>query len=307
MVTVVTPDGERRLPLAGRLRSSESVPTVGDWAVIDSGAVLGVLPRRNALLRRDADGSAEAQLVAANVDVVIVAVPLTEAVRVRKLERYLAFARSSEAEPLVVLTKCDLWPDVDAALDDARAVAGDAAVHAVSAMTGEGVDGLLPLLRTGSTVVVVGPSGAGKSTLANALGAEREQATGAIRDDGKGRHTTTARELLRLTGGALLIDTPGLRSLSLWDAEDAIASTFADVAELATECWFRDCGHRTEPGCAVNAAVEDGRLTGDRIDGFVKLAKEEERLAAKVDSRLRAERNRQQRAFHRSLRGQRPR
>jgi ribosome small subunit-dependent GTPase A len=307
LVTVVGSGGERRLPLTGRLRKSDTVPTVGDWALVGADTVTAVLPRRNALLRRDTDGSAEPQAVAANVDLVIVAVPLTEAVRVRKLERYLAFARSSDAEPLVVLTKRDLCAEVDAAVEDARSVAGGADVHAVSAATGQGIEDLVPLLRTGSTVVVVGPSGAGKSTLANALGAEREQATGAIRDDGKGRHTTTAREMLRLAGGALLIDTPGLRSLSLWDAEEAIASTFGDVAELAGQCRFRDCSHRTEPGCAVNAAVEDGRLTGDRIDGFVKLQREEQRLAAKLDGRLRAERNRQLRAFHRSLRDQQSR
>jgi ribosome biogenesis GTPase len=307
LFTLVTPDGERRLPLAGRLRKTHTVPAVGDWTMVEADAVGGILPRRNALLRRDTDGSAEAQVVAANVDLVIVAVPLTESVRVRKLERYLAFARSSEAEPLVVLTKADLCPDVDAAIEDARSVAGGAGVHAVSAVSGDGIDDLLPLLRTGSTVVVVGPSGSGKSTLANALGAEREQATGAIREDGRGRHITTSRQMLRLTSGALLIDTPGLRSLSLWDAEEAIASTFGDVAALAARCRFRDCTHRTEPGCAVNAAVEHGRLTGDRIDGFVKLRREEERLAAMVDGRLRAERNRQLRAFHRSLRSQRSR
>ena len=203
LVTVVVADGERRLPVAGRLRKSGTVPTVGDWAVVAADTVTDLLPRRNSLVRRDTDGSAEAQLVAANVDIVIVAVPLTESVRVRKLERYLAFARSSNAEPLVVLTKSDLCVDLPAALDDARAVAEQAEVHAVSAVTGEGIDGLLPCLRTGSTVVVVGPSGAGKSTLANALGAEREQATGAIRDDGRGRHTTTAREMLRLGRGSV--------------------------------------------------------------------------------------------------------
>ncbi|MDX6257318.1 MAG: ribosome biosis GTPase / thiamine phosphate phosphatase [Frankiales bacterium] len=304
LVTVVATDGEHRLSQAGRLRQSGEVVAVGDWAVITAETVTGLLPRRNALVRRDTDGSASGQIIAANVDLVLVAVPLTEAVRVRKLERYLAFARSSAAEPLVVLTKSDLCQDLPAAVADAVAVSGGAAVHTVSAVSGAGVGEVLTALKPGMTVVVVGPSGAGKSTLANALGIEREQATGAIRGDGKGRHTTTRREMLRLDGGALLIDTPGLRSLELWDAEAGIASTFADVAELAAQCRFRDCSHRTEPGCAVNAAVAEGRLTGDRIDGFVKLQREEERLAAKVDSRLRAERSRQLRAFHRSLRDQ---
>jgi ribosome biogenesis GTPase len=263
-----------------------------------------VLPRRHALVRNDVDRSSGSQVIAANVDVVLIAVPQTEAVRVRKLERYVAFARSSGAEPLVVLTKADVSADLDAALADAQVAAGDAAVLAVDSLSGTGLDELEARLHKGSTVVVVGPSGAGKSTLANALGAEREQATGAIRDDGKGRHTTTARELVRLAGGALLIDTPGLRSLELFDAEEAIETTYGDVTRLAQQCRFRDCRHGTEPGCAVNAAVYEGHLTGDRIDAYAKLRREEERLMAKVDGRVRAERNKRLRAFHRSLRDQ---
>jgi ribosome biogenesis GTPase / thiamine phosphate phosphatase len=304
LFTVVGDDGERRLPVTGRLRHSDLVVAVGDWVATTADAVVGLLPRRTSLVRRETDGSATEQVIAANIDLVVVTVPLTEAVRARKLERYLAFARSSGAEPLVVLTKCDLWSDVAGAVEDAEAVAGGAPVHAVSTVTLDGIDTLVQRLGAGKTVVVVGPSGAGKSTLANTLGAEREQATGPIRDDGRGRHTTTARELVRLAGGALLIDTPGLRSLELWDADEAIASTFADVTALAEQCRFTDCRQRTEPGCAVSAALEDGRLTGDRLDGYAKLQREEERMAAKVDSRLRAERSRQLRAWQRSLRNQ---
>ena len=304
LVTVVNDDGEHRLPLTGKLRSSELLPTVGDWVSVTDDAVTAVVPRRNPLVRKDPDRSSGMQVIASDVDVVIVAVPLTEQVRVRKLERYVAFARSSGAEALVVLTKSDLAEDLAASVADARVAAGDAPVLPVSCLTGQGLEAVDAYLHEGRTIVVVGPSGAGKSTLANALGAEREQATGAIRDDGKGRHTTTARELVRLRSGALLIDTPGLRSLELFDAEDAISATYTEITELAQQCRFRDCGHGTEPGCAVNAAVLDGRITGDRIDGYAKLQREEERLAAKVDSRVRAERNKRLRAFHRSLKDQ---
>jgi ribosome small subunit-dependent GTPase A len=304
LVTVASSEGERRLPIAGRLRQTDMSPAVGDWVIVENDAVSGVLSRSTSLVRQEADGSSTGQVIAANVDLVVVAVPLTEAVRVRKLERYLAFARSSGADVAVVLTKCDLASDVEAAVADASGVAGDAPVYAVSTVTGDGIDGLDAAMVAGTTVVIVGPSGAGKSTLTNALGAEREQETGPIRDDGKGRHTTTARQMVRLAGGALLIDTPGLRSLELWDAEASITATYADVAVLAEECRFRDCSHRTEPGCAVNAAVEDGRLSGDRTEGYAKLRREEERLAAKVDARLRAEHNKKIRSFGRSLKNQ---
>jgi ribosome biogenesis GTPase / thiamine phosphate phosphatase len=304
LVTVDTPDGELRLPLTGKLRQGDVDVAVGDWVLVDGDAVSTILPRSTSLLRKDTDGSATSQAIAANVDLVVVAVPLTESVRVRKLERYLVFARSSGAEVVVVLTKTDLWPDLDAAVADAVAVAGDARVFAVSAVTGDGIDDLLALMPAGRTVVVVGPSGAGKSTLTNALGSERELATGAIRDDGKGRHTTTAREMVRLSSGAMLIDTPGLRSLELWGAQEGIAATYGDVSELATECRFRNCSHRSEPGCAVNAAVEEGVITGDRVEGYAKLQREEERLAAKLDARLRAEHNKKIRAFSRSIKNQ---
>ena len=307
LVTLDTPTGEVRLPLTGKLRDGDLTVAVGDWVVVEGDAVSAILPRSTSLLRKDVERSATSQAIAANVDLVVVAVPLTESVRTRKLERYLVFARSSGADVVVVLTKADLWPDVESAIADAVAVSGDVQVIAVSAMTGEGIDDLLALMSAGRTVVVVGPSGAGKSTLTNALGSERELATGAIRDDGKGRHTTTAREMVRLAGGAMLIDTPGLRSLELWGAEASIAATYEDVTELAAQCRFRDCSHRSEPGCAVNEAVGEGLLPGDRVDGYAKLQREEERLAAKVDARLRAEHKKKMQAFSRSIKTQRSR
>jgi ribosome biogenesis GTPase len=304
LVTLDTPSGEARLPLTGKLRLSEVTVAVGDWVLVEGEAVSAILPRSTSLMRKDADRSATSQAIAANVDLVVIAVPLTESVRARKLERYLVFARSSGAEVVVVLTKADLWPDIDGAVADAMAVSGDARVLVVSARTGKGIDDLLALMPAGRTVVVVGPSGAGKSTLTNALGSERELATGEIRDDGKGRHTTTAREMVRLATGAMLIDTPGLRSLEVWGGQEGIDATYDDVTQLATECRFRNCSHTAEPGCAVNAAVEVGLIPGERLDGYAKLQREEQRLAAKVDARLRAEHNKKMRNFSRSLKNQ---
>jgi ribosome biogenesis GTPase len=303
LVTVITGVDDEQLPVSGRLRDTDGTPVVGDWVAVADGRVVAILPRRTCLSRRDPDGSSARQLIAANVDLALVAVPQTEEVRLRKLERYLAFVRASGVRPLVVLTKADLAPDLRAAVADASAVSGDADVHPVSAHTGTGIAALARILGH-DTVVVVGPSGAGKSTLANALGAEHMLATGAIREDGKGRHTTTSRELVRLASGALLIDTPGLRSLSLYDAGEGIEATYTEITSLAEQCRFRDCAHGKEPGCAVTAAVIDGALKGDRIDGYQKLLREQERLDARVDARLRAERSRKNRAFHRSIRDQ---
>ncbi len=305
LVTVVAPYGEERLPVAGRLRHRlQGAVAVGDWVAVCGGAIVGCLDRRTSLRRRDTDGSSGSQVVVANIDAVLVVIPLTESVRMRRLERFLAFARSSGAEPLLALTKCDLWPDLAEAVRRTRAVTGGVPVHAVSALTGEGIDELRQRLLPGESVALVGPSGAGKSTLVNALGADHELSTGVIRNDGKGRHTTTAREMVRLGNGALMIDTPGLRALALWDAEEGVASTYADVIELASRCRFRNCSHTSEPGCAVNAAVADGVLEGERVDGLSKLQREQQRLEAKVDGRLRAERNRELRKVHRALRDQ---
>jgi ribosome biogenesis GTPase len=238
---------------------------VGDWlAVDDEGGIGAVLERRTLLERRTPSESHASPVVAANVDVVVVANALDHSFSPRRLERFLLVAWESGARPLVVLTKADAHPDLPHAVAEAEAAALGTPVLAVSVVTGQGVDELQAQLA-GSTAVLLGRSGAGKSTLVNLLAGEDVAATGDVRRDGKGRHTTTHRELHCLPGGGVLIDTPGLRAVLPHDAGRAAERAFGDIEELAAGCRFGDCGHAGEPGCAVAAAVADGTLAADRF------------------------------------------
>lgn len=280
---VADEDGDRAAVLAGRLRhharGRDDLPATGDWVAVDAGAdgtaaIHAVLPRRSAFRRKVAGEVTEAQVVAANVDVALVAAAFPGDVNERRIERYLALAWESGAVPVVVLTKADLAEDVDAAVRAVSIIAPGADVVAVSAVSGAGVDTLARWLRPGRTAVLLGSSGAGKSTLANRLLDADALRTGAVRDDGKGRHTTTHRQLVRLANGALLIDTPGMRELQLWTADGGMETAFADVEALAARCRFRDCAHRAEPGCAVRAAAESGVLDGARLESWHRLRRE---------------------------------
>ncbi|WP_131743245.1 ribosome small subunit-dependent GTPase A, partial [Actinomadura roseirufa] len=229
---------------------------------------------------------------AANVDTVAIAVSLAARLDLGRVERLLALAWESGARPVVVLTKADQVAGTADAEAAVAAAAPGVDVVACSATTGDGVDAVAAVLT--GTVVLVGPSGAGKSTLGNALLGTGALATGAVRDqDGKGRHTTVRRELLPLPSGGVLIDTPGLRGVGLFDAAEGIQQTFAEIEELAERCRFGDCEHRTEPGCAVLAAVEDGALPARRLDSYRKLVRENEWIASRADARLRAEQRQQ--------------
>ena len=278
------------------------VPCTGDWAVIDlengltgshlDGVVRALLPRRTAFLRSASSKRSEGQILAANVDHAVIAVSLADALDLGRIERFVSLAWESGAQPLVVLTKADLagGPDTLAHLvADAETAAPGVQVLAVSSMTGEGVEVVTAVLA-GGTSVLLGQSGAGKSTLANALLGEELQRVQAIRDrDGKGRHTTTTRDLRALPGGGVLIDTPGLRGVGMWDAGTGLSRTFSDVESLAEECRFHDCAHEAEPGCAVQEAVENGELPMRRLESYRKLLRENQRIVAKTDARLRAE------------------
>jgi len=299
---VVTEEGERSAEPAGRLRhraaSRLDLPAVGDWVALrpaegEGPAVVEVVvPRRNRIVRKAAGDAARPQVLAANVDALLVAMGLDADFNPRRLERYVALAWESEAQPLVVLTKADACPDVTARVAEAEGAAPGAAVVSVSAVTGSGLEALATHLAPGRTLALVGMSGVGKSTLVNRLlGAETQAVRDVRASDGRGQHTTTRRDLLLLPSGALLIDTPGMRELALWDGGGNAA--FPDVAALVEACRFRDCAHGAEPGCALRAAVDEGRLDADRLASWEKIAREEAWLARRQDEGLaRAERER---------------
>ncbi|RCG25640.1 ribosome small subunit-dependent GTPase A [Streptomyces diacarni] len=297
---LVTPAGTLRADTEFVVpRDPMKVVCTGDWAVVDAdGAppyVRTLLPRRTAFARSTSSKRSEGQVLAANVDHALIAVSLGAELDLGRIERFLSLAWSSGASPVLVLTKADLVPDTATLAHltaDAETSAPGVQVLPVSAETGEGVDVLAAVLA-GGTTALLGQSGAGKSTLANALLGRSAQTVQTIRDrDGKGRHTTTTRNLLPLPaagGGGTLIDTPGLRGVGLWEAEEGLGQAFAEIEELAARCRFHDCAHDAEPGCAVLAAVEDGTLPERRLVSYRKLLRENVRLAARTDARLRAE------------------
>lgn len=270
---------DARIATASR---TATLPVVGDWILVTRGpfptdpwSVGAVLPRRSAFSRGMAGSGDAEQVLAANVDVVWIVHGLDTPVNARRLERYLAIAWESWAVPEVVLTKADLADDLDGALAEAGAVGVGVTVRCASTEDGASVAALRRTLRPGRTVALVGPSGAGKSTLVNLLGMEDLAAVGAVRDkDGKGRHTTTRRELYRIPGGALLLDTPGIRELRVWSLAEGLDHAFPEIHELAGRCRFADCRHETEPGCAVRAEEEAGTLDPERLASFRKLQAE---------------------------------
>jgi ribosome biogenesis GTPase len=301
VLTVLTEAGEVRAPVVAELsqdRDPLQAPTVGDWVVLRAGTVTHVLDRRSTIVRGSAGSPDRTQVLAANVDRVFVVCSLEGRFRPRRLERLLVLAWQSGAAPVAVLTKADIAEDVAGAVEAAELLVGRGEVVAVSSLSGVGLDDLHGFLGPGVTVALLGPSGAGKSTLANSLSRGTiELPTGEIRDDGRGRHTTTARELVRLPGGAMLIDTPGLRALALVDADQAIGDAFAEVEELADSCRFSDCAHQSEPGCAVKEAIAAGSLDPHRYSSFEKLRREQRHLAARVDPRQRAEERKRYKAL----------
>jgi ribosome biogenesis GTPase / thiamine phosphate phosphatase len=289
---VWTETGEVRARAAGRLyyehEVGEPVPAVGDWVGVRDTTITSILPRRSAFIRKRAGLSSDEQVLAANVDAALLLAGLDDDFSLRRLERYITTAWDSGAEPVVVLTKADLCGDVADALLQVESVAIGVPVYPISNVTGVGIDELATHLRPGRTFVLLGSSGVGKSTLLNRLAGSELMRTGELADDGTGRHTTTHRELVRLPGGALAIDTPGLRELQFWDGD--VGAAFDDIEALAAECRFRDCAHSREPGCAVLGAVDEGTLTLDRLRSWRKFQRELELVAARTDHRLRVAR-----------------
>jgi ribosome biogenesis GTPase len=292
---VLTASGELRAEVSGRLRhfapTTSELPVVGDWVLVDriagerKAVIHHVLPRRTSFTRKVAGEIAEEQVLAANVDVYLIVGALDSEFNLRRMERYLTMAWEGGGEPVIVLTKADLCDAVEMARLEVEAVAPAVPVHTTSNVTGEGFESLAVHLAANRTAVLLGSSGVGKSTIVNRMIGRELQLTNELRVDGKGRHTTTRRELIILPGGGLIIDTPGIRELQLWDAGEGLDDAFRDIADLSLACKFSDCAHDREPGCAVKGAVEGGVLAAERLASYRKLARELAWLERKRDKR----------------------
>jgi len=294
-----------------RLAADEGAdwPAVGDWVVVEvlgsgtTAMIQEVLPRRSKFVRKMAGKKMDEQVIAANVDAALLVSSLDDDFSPRRVERYLAQCWESGARPVIVLNKADACGDVREKAAEMERVAVGTVVCVVSARTGQGFGELGEFLKPGQTLVLLGSSGVGKSTIANRLLGEAVQEVQPVREsDSKGRHTTTARELFVLPGGALLMDTPGLREMQLWDSEQGVAQTFADIDALATQCRFVDCRHEGEPGCAVLQAVSAGVLDAARLENRRKLLREQEFLQRKVDPEARQEHKDLWKKMHRAQR-----
>lgn len=288
--------GEQNALVSGKFQfdaqSPSDYPAVGDYVMAscadpDTAIIHQLLPRRSLFVRKAAGTSKTEQVVAANIDTVFLCMSLNNDFNLRRLERYLAVAWESGADPVVVLTKADLCADLPQKQREVEAIAMGVTILITSAMELEGYRQIMPYITEGRTVAFVGSSGVGKSTLINRLLGEERLATDGLRNDDKGHHTTTHRELLFLPGGTMVIDTPGMRELGMWDAVSGVEQTFGDIEELAARCRFRNCSHTSEPGCAVRAALESGHLDAGRWLSYQKL-KNENSYAADSESYLAA-------------------
>ena len=307
---VLTAGGERRAAITGRFRHEAAgdaslFPAVGDWVAIDGGpddaAIHAVLPRRTAIVRQAPGKRTEAQVVGANVDVVFIVVSVNLDLNLRRLERYLAVAWESGAEPVVVLSKADLVEDASAVLADVERIAVGATILTVSAIDGRGVEDVRAHIGSGRTVAFIGSSGVGKSTLLNRLAGEDRAAVKEIReDDARGRHTTTRRQLHVLADGGLILDTPGMRELALWDP-DGVEQSFPEIDELVAACRYGNCQHNGEPGCAIAAALASGELPPDRLEAWNKLERETRHQLRRVDALARAQERRKWKAIGKAV------
>lgn len=299
LCTVLTGGGVVRATWGGELldgvaADALAAPCTGDWALVREWpdgptTVEAVLPRRTAIVRAASTGTSHGQVLAANIDVAAVVVALHPEPNIGRLERLLALAWESGAQPLVVLTKADLVPDAEAVAEDVEAAAPGARVICCSTVTGQGIEEVRDTVGDRATLALLGVSGHGKSSLTNALMGCDVLAVRSIRNDGKGRHTSVRRELLMLPTGGAVIDTPGLRGVGLQEAASGMAATFPDIATLADQCRFTDCRHDGEPACAVQEAVATGALAVRRLDSWRKLQREVAWVAARSDARLRVE------------------
>jgi len=308
--TVISDQGELAAEVSGKFRAEararSDFPAVGDWVALaprweeGTGTIHALLPRQGVLARRNSGPKTEEQIVAVNVDTVVIVSGLDHDFNPRRLERFLAIAWTSGASPVIVLNKADACADPAARVAEVQGLAPMVPVIATCATSGRGMEALPGLLVPGTTAVFVGSSGVGKSTLVNALLGAARQDTGPVRgDDSRGRHTTTRRDLFILPGGPILIDNPGMREVGLWGAEEGVSETFTDIETLADGCRFSDCRHLDEPGCAVRSAVEEGSLEEARYAGYLKLRRELAWVEMRDNEHARQEMKRRQRQLSR--------
>jgi len=301
---VLSPFGESTAKCTGKFihhaTAPDRFPAVGDWIVVAQTPpavpleIRAILPRRTTISRQKSGKATKQQLIAANVDTLFLVTSLDLNFNLRRIERYLAVARQSEAFPVIVLNKSDLCPNTDEILATIHNIAGGTPVIAVSATQGDNLESFDPYLTPGATIAFIGSSGVGKSTISNALIGKYIQATGRRREgDDKGRHTTTARQLIPIPNGANLIDTPGMRELGLWEATTGITDTFEDIAQLSRQCRFTNCRHTTEPGCAIQAAIQTNEISPFRFENWIKLLAEQAltNLQRKESTNRRREKN----------------